>query len=344
MKRFGATLLVAVGLLALVVAFADLDRRAVADALTGLSWGHVAAAFGACALMYVARAARLGVLLGVLGGGSGGGSGGGMSMTHLLSISGRHTVFNLILPLRSGEATLPLMLKAEAGHSLAQGTAALVVCRVLDLLSVSAFLLAGLAITSRAEQAGAPQVVTTMGFVLGGALLVTLAMRPTAAGLAGWVERRGWSDGRLGGFAAATGRHLSEVSTGRLAGATAASLVTWLFNYGTCYLCLRAMAAPGGPAGSVEATLQAVSFPQALVGTTALHITGILPINTPAGVGSWEAGWTAGFVLAGVPAQAAAASAVGSHVLTFGFALILGLAALLARPTPARPGPMAETL
>ena len=278
MKRFGATVLVAVVLLVLVVAFADLDRQAVADALTDLSWGHVAAAFGVYAVMYVGRATRLGILLGVVGGapaepdaGDDGTAPARLSMLHLLSISARHNVFNLLLPLRSGEATLPLMLKHEAGHSLARGTAALVVCRVLDLLSLSAFLLAGLAITRSAEQAGAPEVGTTMAYVLGGALVVVLAMRPVAAALATQVERRGWSGGRLGGFAADTGRHLSEVSTGRLAAATVASLVTWLLNYGACYLCVRAMAAAGGAPGSVEHALEQVTFPHALVGATALQ-------------------------------------------------------------------------
>jgi uncharacterized membrane protein YbhN (UPF0104 family) len=80
------------------------------------------------------------------------------------------------------------------------------------------------------------------------------------------------------------------------------------------------------------------------VGTTGLHLTAILPVNTPAGVGAWEAGWTAGYVLAGVDELAAAASAVGTHIVIFGFILVLGALSILLRPTPLRPGPKAEML
>ncbi len=360
MKRVGVMLLVAAVLLVLVITSTDLDGRAVADALTGLSWGHLAGAFGLYAFTYAGRAVRLGVLLGIVGGGArtggaraeGADAEGGpdaprpLSMLHLASISARHNVFNLLLPLRSGEAALPLMLRAEAGHPLAEGTAALVVCRVLDLLSVLAFLAAGLAM-ARGDLLGLPSeggLIPTLAAVLAGMVVVALVMRPLAAALARAVTRRGWDSGRIGGFVADTGRHLSAVTGTRLVRATLASLVLWLSHYGACYLCVRAMAVGGGAPGGVEQALASVGFVQVLIGATGLHLTGILPISAPGGVGSWEAGWTAGFVLAGVEAQAAAASAVGSHVFIFGFGLLLGLVALLVRPTPERSGPRADTL
>ena len=49
-----------------------------------------------------------------------------------------------------------------------------------------------------------------------------------------------------------------------------------------------------------------------------------VPVNTLAGIGPWEAGWTAGYVLVGVDQTAALASAVVSHGAILAFVSLLG--------------------
>lgn len=324
MKRLAAVL-VAAGLVALVVRTTDLDLDSVGQVLGNLSILTCALAFGVYATSYVGRGARLSVLLQRPPG-----------LVHLASIAARHNFYNLVLPFRTGEASLPIMLKAEAGHSLAEGTATLFVCRLLDLLSVGAFLATGLMLAPGVT----PELLPRALGVLAGVVVVLVGMRQLAGLTARRLERRG----RLTNFVASGAEHLAAVTTRRLLGAAGLSLVTWGFTYLACYLLVVAMGDPAAPPDSIGAALAAVDLPTALIGTTGLHLTAILPINTPGGVGAWEAGWTAGYVLAGLAPRAAAASAVGSHILIFGFVSVLGVAALLLRPTPARPGPRAASL
>ncbi len=330
MKRLVLALLLAALLAALVVTATDLRAADVAAVLSDLSWGHVAGALGVYAVSYFGRALRLSTLMQRPA-----------PLLHLASISARHTFLNMVLPFRSGEASLPLLLKGETGRSLAEGAAALFVCRVLDLAWVCAFLLLGVALGVEAGDAGAPAIVGRVALVLAALALGLAALRPAARR---WGPRLA-GPGRVRDFLSRSAAHMGAVSSPRLASAAAVSGVTWLLTYVACWLLVLAMGRGATARGAaIGPTLDAIDFPTSLVGTTGLHLTGILPINTPGSVGAWEAGWTAGYVLAGVEKTAAAASAVGAHVLIFGFAIVLAGLGQLLRPTPMRPGPRAGTL
>lgn len=318
MKRALVAVLVSAGVFALVVVLGDVRAQTatqgVAEALAEVSPLPAAAAFGLYALSYVGRALRLRVLLG-----------GDASLLRLASIAARHNLLNLILPLRSGEASLPLMLKAETGRSLAEGAGALIVARVLDLASVAGFFLVGLAITRSDDEGG---LALRVGGLLAASLVGLALMRPLARA----VTRR-FRDGtsRLAGFLARAGVWVGAQSSRRLVLASLVSAATWLLTYAACWLIVVDL----GGDGTVGRELAEVTFPQSLLGSTFLHLAGILPVNTIAGVGPWEAGWTFGYVFAGVGRTAAFASAVVSHVLILGFVSLLGGAGfLLGRPAP----------
>jgi len=307
-KRLLTALLAAVVLLGLLAVGFDLQASTaitgVAEAAGNLSWQLVGAAFGMYALSYVGRGLRLAVLLP-----------GHAPLARLVSISARHNLLNLVLPLRSGEASLPLMLKGEVGRPLAEGTAALLIARILDLGAVAAWLLVGLsASTAVADRS----LALPAGSLLATLLVGLLAVRPLSALAARHFHE---SDGRITGFIGRTAGHLADLPLQRLALAAAVSLMTWLLTYGACFALLTDM---GSPTGTVGPALAGVSFVDSLVGSTALHLVGILPINTLAGIGPWEAGWTAGYVLVGVEETAALASAVVSHGAILAFVSLLG--------------------
>lgn len=310
-RRLLAAALASVVLIGLVVVATDLERRATAGAVrevfAHLSWRHALLAFGAYAASYLGRAVRLATLLP-----------GSAPLTLLYSMSARHNLLNLVLPFRSGEASLPLMLKAEAGLTFAEGTAALLVARVLDLLCVTSYFLLGGALRGREPSAHAPRVVA----VLVAVLVALAAMRPLARALA---TRPG--TGRVREFVQRLARHVGEAGTRQLVGATLVSFATWGLTYLACFLLVVAMTGPG----EVGTQLAGVSFPDSLVGSTLLHLTALLPINTIAGAGAWEAGWTAGYMIAGLDEVAAFASAVGSHVAIFAFIALVGGLAFLRR-------------
>lgn len=363
MKRLAVGLLLSVVVLGLVWGLADLSGQAaaegVSEAFGSLSVGGLGLAFLCYGLSYLGRAWRLAVLLP-----------GPDRLLHLASISARHNLFNLVLPLRSGEASLPLMLRRETGRSLAEGAAALVVARVLDLLSVALYLSAGLAFAGLGEEDGGADAVTRAdvalrtAWIVGGLVAGLLLLRPLARWFAGrWApdEATGGSAGtdddagapadrpgpgqggfvrKLTRFAGRTAHHLAAQPLPRLVGALVVSLLTWGLTYGACYALVVDMA---GDSGSVGPELAGVTFVASLVASTFLHLTGILPINTLAGLGPWEGGWVAGYVFIGVSQAAAFASALASHAAVFAMIALLGGLALVtagrwgSQPSPTGP-------
>lgn len=316
MKRFGLALLASVVVIGLLLGVSDLSSQSategVLDAFAALSPGLLALTFAAYATSYVGRAARLALLLP-----------GHLPLLRLFSISARHNLFNLVLPLRSGEASLPLMLRNECDRPLAEGAAALVVARVLDLTSVCLFLLLGLALSGLGGDELRPPVLALLVLLICGAA----AMRPMARWLA---QRLPDNKGKLTRFASQTATHLGEQPTSRLLACLAISLITWLLTYCACWLLVKDMASAAGATG---ADLSQVTFVTSLVASTCLHLVGILPINTMAGVGPWEAGWVAGYAFIGVGNEAAFASAVVSHGAIFTMVSLLGgLGLALRRP------------
>lgn len=320
MKRLALALLLTVIVVGLLMAFTDLSAGAAmedsAEAAARLSPLGVVLAFLLYGLSYVGRGVRLALLLP-----------GSAKVPLLVSISARHNLLNLVLPLRSGEASLPLMLRAEAGRSLAEGTAALVVARVLDLLSVATWMLVGLALVHRDADDDLP---LRAGLILAGLLLALGLLRPVGRAVARLLAGR---KGRLGSFAGRAAGHLAAQPRGVLLLAGLVSLLTWLLTYGSCYVLLHDMGGAGHP---VTESLAAVGFPASLVGSSMLHLAGILPINTLAGIGPWEAGWTAGYLLVGVPEDAALASAVVSHGAILLFVSVLGGLGWWRRARPER--------
>jgi len=307
-KRLAIAALLTAVLLGVLAVALDLSAQAAAEstaqAARRLSLPGVVLAFAFYALSYVGRGLRLSFLLP-----------GHTPLLPLVSISARHNLFNLILPLRSGEASLPLMLRAELSRPLAEGAAALLVARVLDLLAVAAWLLTGLLLTGGEADA---LLGGRAALILGALLLAVTSLRPGAR----WMTARlSGQTSRLGAFALRCAEHLAGQPRGRLAAATLASLVTWGLTYGACYTLLHDMSGSGHP---VPEALAGIDFSMSLVGSTVLHLTGILPINTLAGIGPWEAGWTAGYVLVGLDRSAALASAVVSHAAILGFVSVLG--------------------
>jgi len=84
----------------------------------------------------------------------------------------------------------------------------------------------------------------------------------------------------------------------------------------------------------VGRSLERVDFAHSLVGSTGLHLTTVFPVNTVGSVGVWEAGWTAGYLIAGLDKEAAGISAVVSHLLVFGFIVVIGGLGFLLRRRP----------
>jgi len=317
-KRLVPTLIASVVLLTLVVTLAELEPARLGDTFAALDWAGVALAFGVYALSYLGRGIRLALLLP-----------GVSNVAHFTSISARHTLLAVVLPFRSGEAALPWLLHSEAGRPLPEGVSTLGVIRILDLMSVAVWLLVGLAF-SNVQGAGAEGMGDIAPRALGvlAVLVLGLALlRPMAARLA--ILRQ--AEGRLRRFVGESAAHLASQGTGQLVLATVVSLATWAATYGACFYVLQAMAAPE----ALGAPVADLSFAESLIGTTGLHLSAVLPLSPVASVGTWEAGWTAGYAVVGLDLDLAATSALVSHVIILGYIAALGGMGWLWRFRPA---------
>ncbi len=308
--------LVVVGLLFL--AAPDTDVPAVL-ARTRVPW--VLLAFLSYFLSYACRAARMRQLIHSARPG----------LADLLSVVSVHNLLNMLLPLRAGELSWIYLARKRYGLSIAEGLSALLLARLFDVVGIVVFFLAALALHWRGAGDAARELAggAVLLLALSGAALLALARgAPLLLGAARRLAACCGVDShplvqKLLERCRALLDHVARVGSRR----TAASvfLVTqaqWLCTLLCCYALLRAAA--------VE-----FAFSASILGSTGLSVALILPINTFAGVGSFEAGWTVGYRLAGLDLECALATAVCAHLFILVFAALLGglgMAGLRRRP------------
>jgi hypothetical protein len=222
-----------------------------------------------------------------------------------------HNLFNNLLPMRTGEAAFPLLMKRYFGESLTASTASLLWLRVLDLaallsISLSVMLAAGtLSGTSRL-------LVATALF---GTVVTVLAL-PSLRHAGHSLSRREDRVSRLLGTVLV---HL-PASRLRYTRIVLSTVVTWAAKL-AAFLWL-AMLFTGLPAA------------QAMLGVAAGELSSVLPVHGLAGAGTYEGAMVGALVLSGAAHEPALVAAVNLHVFVLGVSVLFGLVARLI-PVPA---------
>ncbi len=259
----------------------------------------VAAALAIHAVMLLLRGLRLRVLLPD--------SPPGPGTAWAITAAGR--VAALFLPFRSGELVLPWLLRRHAGVPVATGVAVLVAARAFDLAALGVWGTVSLLWLARGS-------TTALGAAI--LLLVPLLILPVLAETAYRLARR---------CAAARGLEARRIARkvrrlraalhglarrpGRLAAAAGLSLAVW----GAVWLLTWVLLAGMGHRWPLAVTV---------AGSAAASIANLVPLNLVANVGTLEAGWTAGFVALGIPANEAAATGFATHLWSLFFAVAAG--------------------
>lgn len=73
-----------------------------------------------------------------------------------------------------------------------------------------------------------------------------------------------------------------------------------------------------------------LTYWKVLIGSLGVHFAQFLPINALGNFGTFEAGWTAGFVAMGMPISNAASSGLASHLIIVGMSGLLAVISLFA--------------
>ncbi|MEI6217735.1 MAG: lysylphosphatidylglycerol synthase transmembrane domain-containing protein [bacterium] len=301
-----------VGLLS-QIHFADLLRLA-----EKLHPGQVLLLFGLYAGANVFRAIRLGCVLNQRN---------YLSLTAVCSI---HLFLNHILPFRTGELSLPLLLKTFNRRSLATGTISLVVVRLYDMISIVFLMIISLAVVRSELQA---HHATAIGYAL---IAVTTGVLAVFFSLPLILQTAGQVLPTCGKPFGATGdrfstklveavyemrSQLQALRPGqRYFVLPLTSLLTQACIYSFFYFSMRYMGID-------------IGFFKNLLASSGELITGLLPVNMVGSLGTLEAGWAVGYVICGIDKVDAIATGFIVHglIILSGLMIsVIGLTYLLA--------------
>ncbi|MFQ5594358.1 MAG: lysylphosphatidylglycerol synthase transmembrane domain-containing protein [Anaerolineae bacterium] len=249
----------------------------------------------------------------------------------LLAIAFALSMFNNVLPSRTGELTFIYMMRDQHDVPAGEAAAVLAVARIFDYLTVAAlFVIVAIFSLSRLPDYALWVILTAAFFMLLAATM--LASIP-------WLGQRGMtlaerllSHRRLAGMKISAvilrvGHRAVEafqaIHSRRAYGVAGFwSLLIWLGTFAWFWAFLAGIGIRTSPA-------------EMIVGATFAVLSKAIPFVTIGGLGTHEAGWALGFMLVGFEKRTAIASGFAVNILTLLASLLcggLGLAGLsLAR-------------
>lgn len=231
----------------------------------------------------------------------------------VLRLSLLHNLVNNLLPMRSGEAAFPLLMKRYFGATYVQSGISLLWLRLLDLAALT-LLAASTVMMSPSLGLGPRRVALALAL----ASVIALGALP-------WLARRLPADPRGG-----TLRRLMHTIATHLPSTASAYARAVVYT-------LLAWAAKGFAFVWLAVQFTALATGTAAVGVAAGELSSVLPIHGLAGSGTYEGAMVGALVAVGTDHDLALLAAVNVHLFLLGVAIALGgLALALPRPSPER--------
>jgi uncharacterized membrane protein YbhN (UPF0104 family) len=291
-RRLRIALAWAVGLLLLVWVTRGVDLRRLAGSLRPAPWWAWAVAAAGLLCSYVLRALRIHAELGRRH---------PVSVADCLEVMLIHNAAVNLLPMRGGEAAYPWLVHRRMGVPVSHAVASLVWMRVQDALVL------GLASIALWPGLG-PGLRLAAGVALAGGIALGLRLLERAA------LRAGTREPRLAPLRAAS-RALQALALAPRHGWRG-----WAFCVSSWTLKLAVLA-------TLLAGLSGLPGPAASTGVLGGELAGVLPVQGPAGFGTYEAGVWAGASLRGHSALQIAAPAIAVHLVSLAMAVASGAVA-----------------
>lgn len=242
------------------------------------------------------------------------------SVGKLFGISTLHYFFNRIMPARSGEATLPVLLKKYLNISYSKGITGLVFLRLIDFYGIILILvLASLRISVVGFQ---PIIITSLKALTFLLIIISvfLFLLPKTgvkilSGLLLWIAgmlKQKLKD-KLLKYVQALDTFIHEMPALYVPGIVLMSFGSWLLIYLYYYFIILSFGLP-------------FTFPEVTFASSISNLTLILPLSAVGNIGTFEAGWTAGFALLGMEAEEAVQIGFFSNIYATIITSILALA------------------
>ena len=228
---------------------------------------------------------------------------------------------NNVLPARAGEAIFVWDTHRRLGMEWGTSAAVLIIMRIFDILLVAVLFAATAVLRGLGHAPAALQLA--VGVLAVGAVMTALLpwLGQYAVRLAVWLARLTRLPGLIR-FVEVQGRHandaFAQLRPPRIyLGVFLTSLVIWLLTFAWIYLLIRSIGFD-------------MPFDQAITGSTFGVLSKSIPFTSIGGWGAHEAGWTAGFVLTGLPQAQAIASGFAVNTWIILTSAVCGLPAWLA--------------
>lgn len=217
-----------------------------------------------------------------------------------------HNLANNLLPMRSGEASFPLLIRSEFGVSATAASGTLILFRLLDLHALGIIGLSGFL-----AYMGGHGAYWLLIFLISMAPLVVVPMQ---ARLSFWLnpDPKAEAKGKLRILGAKLLLGLPSKQTDLLR----TMLITWLN-----WLLKIAIFA------WILLAFAPMNWLQGLTGALGGELSSILPFHAPGGIGTYEAGVVAGALLAGADAGESLGAAVSLHLILIISTLLGGILA-----------------
>ncbi|MGE0086989.1 MAG: lysylphosphatidylglycerol synthase transmembrane domain-containing protein [Desulfococcaceae bacterium] len=213
-----------------------------------------------------------------------------------------HGIATYIFPFRSGELTLPVILKSVSGIPLLEGGRILLKARVLDIFTLGLFMLIASIVST------AP-ISDTLRISWGGIGLI-LCIMPGFLNMLWKIGK--YASSRISPYAETFGNMKLRI------GELILTMGIWTAIALCLFFAARSVGVPIGIDGIWF--LISIQLPMQLI-----------PLQGIANAGNHEAGWVAGLAILGIPASESLTFAITSHALLLLYVLALGLPAWISR-------------
>lgn len=239
----------------------------------------------------------------------------------LFSITGLHNMYNRVLPFRTGEISYVYLLRKNEDLPLTEGTATLLVARIFDYIMISfLFLISTLLLynTLSANIKTLTLIISIFLFISFMTLFYLTLLGNKAIQVIGIVlGKLGFLKATLIERIMAKGQEMVKsfqvISSRKTYFQTfLASLALWISMFFFLQIILTSM--------GIQIDILSV-----VIGSTLAILTNVLPINSIAGFGTIEAGWTLGYMMLGYHKDVAISSAFMVHLFILCCALFYGL-------------------
>jgi uncharacterized protein (TIRG00374 family) len=286
----------------------NIDPDRLLDALKRANWLLLVLAIVPLVIERIVRPIRLSILLGVP-----------MHSLDIVAAQSVSQLVNLVLPLRSGELSLVILLGAVTPVSRSAAFSIVVIDRLFDIVCVLLVFAAALALVPDLP-AAADQAAALLAVFVGLAIATMLILIGFRTAVMRQLDRflprleRGRADRMRKRVELIIDGFVVLRDPGKVLGAVITTVATWGLAVLGTWLVLRAF------------------WPEAPVGASALAICfgviGVTLVSVPAGIGVVHAAYVAAIVIFGATQEMSVAFAITAHFLATAVTAAMGVASL----------------